>query len=57
VHGVVGAEQVLEEVLVALALDPSRLARHRLSTRGWFSSASGSSTANFRAPDFSCSTT
>ena len=37
--------------------EPSRLARQTVSTRGQFSGASGSSTANFRSPDFSCSTT
>ena len=32
---------------------PSRLERHSDSTRGWLSSASGSSTANFSRPSFS----
>ena len=36
-----------------LAELPSRLERQMPSTRGKFSGASGSSAANFRAPDFS----
>ena len=47
----------LRKYSLPLALEPSRLARHRLRMRGWFSSASGSSTANFSAPDLSWSTT
>ena len=45
----VGAEQVLEEVLVALAEEPSRLARHTARILGKFSGASGSSHANRRS--------
>ena len=37
--------------------EPSRFARQTVSTRGQFSGASGSSTANFSSPDFSFSTT
>src|SRR5690606_32082745 len=47
----------LRKYSLPFAEEPRRLARHRLRIRGWFSSASGSSTANFRSPDFSCLTT
>ena len=55
--GRVGAEQVAQEVLVALADEPSRFERHSDSTRGWLSSCSGSSTANRSRPAFSSAAT
>ena len=44
----------LRKYSLPLLEDPSRFARHRVSTRGQFSGASGSSIANLRSPDSSC---
>src|SRR5699024_2064852 len=40
----------LRKYSLPLAEEPNRLERHNVSTRGQFSSASGSSTANFMFP-------
>ena len=47
----------LRKYSLPFALEPSRLDRHTLSTRGKFSGASGSSAAKRSVPAFSCSGT
>jgi hypothetical protein len=47
----------LRKYSLPLPEEPSRLARQIDRIRGKFSGASGSSPANPRSPDFSCSTT